>query len=145
MAMIAKNIVLEYPDFPKESLIYAGVSTRELKADIMQKHSDNSVCTYDKMSAEIHWLFHEDPKHAKADRGKPRHDPPLCFVPSKVSKKKDGDDSTLKMISIELDQKMTQKVLPYGYIDIETFLGMQKYHKYIPSQQETRKKYDRLQ
>ena len=33
--------------------------------------------------------------------------------------------------------------MPYGYIDIKKFLGMQKRHDYILSQQEARKKYDK--
>ena len=70
---------------------------------------------------------------------------PCVSCQVRCPKGEDGDDITLKMITIELDQKMTQKVLPYGYIDIETFLGMQKHHDYILSQQETRKKYDMLQ
>ena len=52
-------------------------------------------------------LFPKGLKHAKSERGKLGHDLPLCFVPSKVSKGEDGEDSTLKMITIKLDQNTT--------------------------------------
>ena len=44
------------------------------------------------MSAEIRQFFPEGLKDAEAERGKPRHVPPLCFVPSKSLDTEDGED-----------------------------------------------------
>ena len=56
------------------------------------------------MRADVHQLFPKGLKHAKAERGKPLHDPPLRFVSPEASKQEDGKDITLKMITIVLDQ-----------------------------------------
>ena len=84
------------------------------------------------MSAEIRRLFPKGPRHAKAEKGKPRYDPPLHFVPSKVSSREDVDDKTPKTVTVELGQKTSQKVSLYEYDGVETFLKMQKMHKYFP-------------
>ena len=76
------------------------------------------------MSIEIHRLFLEGLKHSKAERGMPQHDPPLRFVPPKTSGKEDGKDTRLKTITAILDQDTTQKVCPYKFDIIETFLKM---------------------
>ena len=86
------------------------------------QHSDTSICAYNKVSAEIHRLFPEGLKHAKAERRKPRHETPLHFVPSKVLKEKDGQDSTLKTITVELNRKTSQKYLYMSMCALKLFL-----------------------
>ena len=83
------------------------------------------------MSVEIYQFFPEGLKHAEAEKGKPRYDPPLYFVPSKVSSREDMDDKTLKTVIVELSQKTSQKVSLYEYEGVETFLMMQKMHRYF--------------
>ena len=85
------------------------------------------------MSTEIHQHFRKGMTHDKAERGKPQQDPPLHFVPSKASKGEDDNDSTLKMISTELDQNTTQKVSRYGCVCIKKILNMQKMEGYNSS------------
>ena len=49
-------------------------------------------------------------KHAKAERAKPRHEheTPLRFLPSKTHDVwEDGNEESLKMITVELNQKET--------------------------------------
>ena len=57
-----------------------------------------------------------------------------------MSNREDSLDSTLKTITIELGQKMSQKVSLCEHVCIETFLGLQKQHENFVSQQEARKK-----
>ena len=73
------------------------------------------------MSAELHRLFPEGLKHAEAERGKPRHEPPLCFVPTKAPESEQGDDITEKSITVELTDDTTMKVTPYTFSDVESF------------------------
>ena len=94
------------------------------------------------MSAEIHRLFPGGLRHAESERGKPRHSPPLRFVPTKGLPKEDTEDSPLKTITVELAQKTSQKVTLYDFGGVETFLLMQKNHEYFLAQQDARKKYD---
>ena len=75
------------------------------------------------MSAEIRCLIPEGLKNNKAERGKPRHKPPLCFVPNKSLDNEDGEDEYNKSITVELNLKTTMKVVPYAFIDVESFLG----------------------
>ena len=96
------------------------------------------------MSAELLRLFPEGMKHNEAERGKPRHDPPLCFIPTKKPDSKEGDGSYNQTITVELNLKTTQKVVPYTFVDVESFLGYQKQHKYIPSQQEAKANWSKL-
>ena len=96
------------------------------------------------MSAEIHRLFPDGLKHAEAEKGKPRYDPPLRFVPTKVPSGEDRDDKTLKTVSVELSQKTTQKITLYEYHGTESFLQLQKLHDYCLDQQEVRKKHAKL-
>jgi len=67
----------------------------------------------------------------EAERGKPRHEPPLRFVPNKSLDNEDGEDKYNKLITAELNQKTTIKVVPYVFIDVESYLGYQKQHMYI--------------
>jgi hypothetical protein len=83
------------------------------------------------MSAEIRRLFPKGLKHNKAERGKPRHEPPLRFAPNKSLENDDGDDTNRKLITVELNQKTTMKVISYLFVNIESFLGYQKQHVYI--------------
>ena len=75
--------------------------------------SDTILHAYAKMSAEIHRLFPANLRHVEAERGRPRHSPPLRFVPSNVYTKEDSEDSPLKTITVELAQKISQKVPLY--------------------------------
>ena len=95
------------------------------------------------MSAEIRRLFPEGLKDAEAERGKPRHVPPLRFVPSKSLDTEDGEDDYNKSITVELTNKTTMKVVPYTFLDVESFLGYQKQFQYILSQQEAELNYDK--
>ena len=87
------------------------------------------------MSAELLRLFPEGMKHTEAERGKPRHDPPLRFVPTKKTDSEEGDESYNQTITVELNLKTMQKVLPHTFVDIKSFIGYQKQHEYILSQQ----------
>ena len=93
------------------------------------------------MSAEIKRLFPEGLRNNEAERGKPRHDPPLCFAPTKSLQICDGEDTKNKSITIEMGQKTTMKVIPYVFIDVESFLGYQKQHTYILDQQDAKAKW----
>ena len=70
-------------------------------------------------------------KANEVEHGKPRHKPPVCFVPNKFLETEDGKDEYNKLITVELDQKTTMKVIPYTFINVESFLGYQKVHMYI--------------
>ena len=91
------------------------------------------------MSAEIHRFFPEGLKYAEAERGKPRHDPPLRFVPPKASEKEDGKDKNLKSITVVLNQEMSQKVAPFEFDVIENFLKMQILFEQLLTQQDSKK------
>ena len=95
------------------------------------------------MSAEIRRLFPDGLKDAEAERGKPRHVPPLRFVPAKPPENEDGEDDYNKSITVELTNKTTMKVVPYTFLDVESFLGYQKQFQYILSQQEAELNYDK--
>ena len=45
-------------------------------------------------------------------------------MPPKASEKEYGKDTNLKLIPVLLNQDMSQKVAPYEFNGIETFLGM---------------------
>ena len=96
------------------------------------------------MSAEIHRLFPDGLKHAEAEKGRPRYDPPLRFVPTKVPSGDDTSDKTLKTVTVELSQKTTQKVPLYEFHGTETFLQLQKLHSYCLDQQGVRLKHAKL-
>ena len=96
------------------------------------------------MSAEIKRLFPEGLRNNEAERSKPRHDPPLCFVPVKSLAKEDGVDEDDKSITVELCDKTTLKVVPYSFVDVESFLNYQKKHAYILDQQELKTKWRKL-
>ena len=64
----------------------------------------------------------------EAEHGKPRHEPPLRFIPNKSLDNEDGEDKYNKSITIELNQKTTMKVVTYASIDAKNFLGYQKQH-----------------
>ena len=86
-------------------------------------------------------------RQTKAERGKPQHSPPLYFTPTKGSTREDIEVSPLKTITVELVQKISQKVNLYDFRGVGTFLLMQKTHKYFLVQQDARKKhaqYDQL-
>ena len=74
------------------------------------------------MSPKIHRLFPEGLKHAQAEQGKPRHNPPFRFVPPNASEKEDDKNAKLKTINVVLDQDVTQKVCSYEFDMIKTFL-----------------------
>ena len=103
-------------------------------SNIEGAYVDTCDSAYYKMREEIHRLFPEGLKHVEAEQWKPQHDLPLRFVPPKVSEKEDGKDTRLKLITIVLDQDMTQKVCLYNFDDIETFLRMQINHAYLLAQ-----------
>ena len=56
------------------------------------------------MSADIRRLFPKGLKPGKCERGKPRHDPPLSFIPPTLPEFEGGKDYT-KMITVELTAK----------------------------------------
>ena len=97
------------------------------------------------MSAEIRRLFPEGLKHNEAERGKPRHEPPLRFAPNKSPEYDDGDDTKSKSITVELNQKTTMKVIPYSFVNVESFLGYQKQHVYILDQQEAKSNWTKME
>jgi len=97
------------------------------------------------MSAELHRLFPEGLKHAEAERGKPRHEPPLRFVPTKAPESEQGDDITEKSITVELTDDTTLKVTPYTFSDVESFLTLQKRHQYILDQQDANKRWNKME
>jgi len=97
------------------------------------------------MSAEIRRLIPEGLKNNEAERGKPRHEPPLRFVPNKSLDNEDGEDEYNKSITVELNLKTTMKVVPYAFIDVESFLGYQKQHMYILDQQEAKANWTKLE
>ena len=96
------------------------------------------------MSAEIQRLFPAGLKNSEAERGKPRHEPPLCFVPNKSLDTKDGEDKYNKLITVELNKKTTMKVAPYIFINNESFLAYQKQHMYILDQQEEQSNWTKM-
>ena len=117
-------------------------------SDTEGAYSDTCDFVYYKMSAEIHRLFPEGLKYAKAEREKSPHDPPLRCVPLTASEKEDVKGTKLKMITVVLDQDTTQKVCLYEFDVIETFLKMQKKYSYFLAQYDVRKKwnkYDKLE
>ena len=59
------------------------------------------------MSAKINRLYPEGLKHAAAERGEPRHDPPLRFALRKQSTKSDDGLMTPKTITVELNGDTT--------------------------------------
>ena len=61
-----------------------------------------------------------------------------------MSSRGDGEDSTLKMITIGLSQKTSQKVTLYEFNGIKNFLKMQKMHEYFITQQDVIKKHAKL-
>ena len=75
------------------------------------------------MSAEIRRLIPKGLKNNEAERGKPRHEPPLRVVPNKSLYNEGREDEYNKSITIKLKQETTMKVVPYAYIDIKSFLG----------------------
>ena len=96
------------------------------------------------MSAEINCLYPDGLRHSAAERGKPRHDPPLRFAPRKQSTKSDEVPMTPKAITVELNGESTTKVVPHLFIDIENFLKMQVNHRYILTQQGALTKWNSL-
>ena len=76
------------------------------------------------MSTYIHQLFPEDLRHAKVGKGKPRYNPPLILVLSKVSSGENSEDSILEMITVVLSQKTFEKVTLYEFDGVKTFLKM---------------------
>ena len=96
------------------------------------------------MSAEIHQFYPEGLKHAAAERGKPRHDPPLRFAPRKQSTKSKDGSMTPKTITVNLNGDTTTKIVPHLYFDKENFLNMQVNHRYNLSQQGAIVKWDNL-
>jgi len=75
------------------------------------------------VSAEIWRLFFKGLKDNEVERGKPRHEPPLRFVPSKSLDTEGREDEYNKSITVELNQKTTIKVVTYTFINIKSFLG----------------------
>ena len=96
------------------------------------------------MSAEINRLYPEGLKYVAAERGKPRHDPPLRFAPRKQPTKSEDGSMTPKTITVDLDGDTTTKIVPHLFFDIENFLKMQVNHRYILSQQGAIVKWDNL-
>ena len=96
------------------------------------------------MSAEINCLYPKGLKHAAAEHGKPRHDPPLRFAPRKQLTKSEDGLMTPKTITVDLDGDTTTKIVPHLFFDIENFLKMQVNHRYILSQQGAIVKWDNL-
>ena len=78
------------------------------------------------MSVEIHRLFPEGLRHAKAEKGKLQYDTPLRFFSSKASSREDCEDSTLKTVTVRLSQKTSKEVTLYEFDGVEIFLKMQK-------------------
>ena len=93
------------------------------------------------MAAELARLFPKGLKHEEAERREQRHPPPFRFVPDKVKDKEDGDETSLKSISVELAPKSTMKVVPHSFTNVENFLLYQGQHDYILNQQEAKPKW----
>ena len=75
------------------------------------------------MSAEIWRLFFKGLKDNEVEHGKPRHEPPLRFVPSKSLDIEGREDEYNMSITIELNQQITINVVTYTFINVESFLG----------------------
>ena len=97
------------------------------------------------MSADIRRLFPEGLKNIECERGKPRHSPPLRFAPTKLLDHEDGDDDKKKnTITVELNGKITMKLVPYSFVDIESFLRYQQQHDYVLSQQDAKANWTKI-
>ena len=97
------------------------------------------------MSAELNRLIPEGLRHAECERGKPRHEPPLRFVPTKALESEEGDKIKEKSITIDLTDDTTTKVTPYTFKDVESFLTLQKHHQYILDQQDANKRWNKME
>jgi hypothetical protein len=97
------------------------------------------------MSADIRRLFPEGLKASECERGKPRHDPPLSFVPPPLPATEEGEEDYTKTITVELTDKTYHKIIPHSYRNIEDFLAYQKMHDYIMSQQNAKANWDSLE
>ena len=62
-------------------------------------------------------------------------------MPPKASEKEDGKDTSLKSITVVLNQEMSQKVAPYDFDVIENFLKMQIFFDQLLTQQDSKKKW----
>ena len=97
------------------------------------------------MSADIRRLFPEGLKPGKCKRGKPRHEPPLSFVPLPLPVSEEGGEDYHKTITIELTGKTHAKIIPHFFRNVEDFLAYQKQLDYVLSQQSAKANWDSLE
>ena len=98
------------------------------------------------MSAELQRLFPDGLKATDSERFKPRQPPAIPFLLKALPSSSElGDDTTIKTITVELNNKTTTKVEPYIFKDVESFLAYQAEHDYIFPQQGARVNWDKLE
>ena len=86
------------------------------------------------MSANIRRLFLDGLKLGKYEHGKPRHKPPLSFIPPSLLAAEEGEEDYHKTITVELTEKNHAKVTLHSFQNVEDFLVYQKHHDYVLSQ-----------
>ena len=97
------------------------------------------------MSADIRRLFPEGLKPGECERGKPRHEPPLSFIPPTLPAFEEGEEDYTKTITVELTAKTHAKLTPHSFRNVEDFLAYQKMHDYVLSQQSAKANWDALE
>jgi len=97
------------------------------------------------MSADIRRLFPEGLKPGECERGKPRHEPPLSFIPPTLPAPEEGEEDYHKTITVELTAKTHTKLTPHSFRNVEDFLAYQNMHDYVLSQQGAKTNWDSLE
>jgi len=97
------------------------------------------------MSADIRRLFPEGLKPGKCEHGKPRHEPPLSFIPPTLPASEEGEEDYNKTITVESTAKTHTKLTPHSFQNVEDFLAYQNMHDYVLSQQGAKANWDYLE
>ena len=98
------------------------------------------------MSAKLHRLFPDGLKATDCERFRPRQPPDIPFLSKTLpSSNEVGDDTSIKTITVKLNNKTTTKVVPYTFKCVELFLAYQVEHDCILAQQGARVNWDKLE
>jgi hypothetical protein len=98
-----------------------------------------------RISAKLQRLLPLGLRHAKEERGKPHHKPPLRFIPTKAPEAEDGVEIKEKSITVELTDDTTMKVTLYTFSNVESFLLLQKHHQYILDQPDANERWNKME
>ena len=98
------------------------------------------------MSAELQRLFPNGLKAADCERFKPCQPHAIPFLSKTLTPSDEvGGGTSIKTITVKLNNKTTTKLVPYTFKCVESFLAYQAEHDYILAQQGARVNWDKLE